>query len=326
MNDMTLFDESTVGAYAASRGLVDGELRRVATLSGGVSNIVMLVESGQRVVVKQALGKLRVADDWRADPARSQAEAAALQVLGSLTPEAVPVVLDADPERDALIISAAPPRWTMWKTELLDGSVRPGVASGLGSLLRVWHSATDHQPLPALLERTDLFEQLRLGPYFGTAARRRPALATEFAHVADEVRSRRRSIVLGDFSPKNVLVGSDGMWVIDLEVAHRGDPTFDLAFLATHLIAKAVHLPEARALLIAATGEFLDHYGDGPGADNAAHIARLVGALLIARVAGSSPLEYLSATSQGQVETIGTWLLTDPDAVLADALQTVSEL
>lgn len=324
---MTLFDETTVGAYAASRGLVDDGPLRVASLSGGVSNIVMLVESGQRrVVVKQALGRLRVADEWRADPARSQAEAAALQVLGALTPDAVPVVLDADPERDALIISAAPPHWTMWKTELLGGFVRPEVASRLGSLLRVWHSATDHQPLPTILERTDLFEQLRLEPYFGTAARRRPALAAGLASVACSVRDRRRCIVLGDFSPKNVLVGPDGMWVIDLEVAHRGDPSFDLAFLVTHLIAKAVHLPEARTLLIAATGAFLDHYGDGPGADNAPHIARLVGALLIARVAGSSPLEYLSTTEQERIEAIGTWLLTDREGLLADALQEVGGL
>lgn len=326
MSDEGLLDENTVGPYAISRGLLPDGPTQSKALSGGISNIVLMVASGERrVVVKQALGKLRVSDDWRADPARSQAEAAALQVLGALTPHAVPVVLDADPARDALVISPSPASWQMWKTELLGGVVRPDVAATLGALLSLWHRATDHEALPAILERTDLFDQLRLDPYFGTSARRRQVLADDFDRVTTRIRQRRRCLVLGDFSPKNVLVGADGLWVIDLEVAHRGDPSFDVAFLLTHLVAKAVHMPDRQAELLAAARAFLHDYGDGPGVDDGVHVAQVLGALLVARVAGSSPLEYLTPEERIAVERIGTALLTDVAASLEQVIVQVSK-
>jgi 5-methylthioribose kinase len=376
---VTLLDETTVGEYARARGLISGGPTRCVTLAGGVSNIVLLVENEtalgiERVVVKQALATLRVAVQWKADPARSQAEAAALRVLHQLTPDVIPAVLDADPDRDALAIDAAPDHWVMWKSELLRGVVQPQIAARLGSLLGGWHRATDQVAidpvgngpstsdrqtggqgveLPDLLERTDLFEQLRLAPYFGTAADRRPALAANINAVANRVRQRRRCLVLGDFSPKNILVAStsdvssvgattkrtaadsDALWIIDLEVAHCGDPSFDVAFLLTHLVAKSVHLPALRPQLLAAARMFVDRYvsssqaTDGtrgtstalsPGLDDETHVAQLLGALLVARVAGSSPLEYLSVEQQQHVEALGVSLLTNPAARLADVL------
>lgn len=317
-----LLDESTAGPYLIERGVLPAGHTTATTLAGGVSNVVMRVSRGDTVVVvKQALERLRVADDWRADPARSQAEAAALRMLGAVSPGAVPHVLDADPDRYTLTISSAPDHWTTWKTELLAGTVRAGVAAELGTLLAQWHRSTADAPLDPLLERTDLFDQLRLTPYFGTSAIRRPALATHLSDVTAEVQRRRRCLVLGDFSPKNILVGDDGLWVIDLEVAHRGDPTFDVGFLMCHLIAKSVHRSDVGSEMLAAAEQFVSAYGTGFGADDAEHLSRVLGALLVARVAGSSPLEYLSPDSQRRVEAIGTDLLVEPaptiDALLA---------
>jgi hypothetical protein len=48
---------------------------RITELGGGVSNTVLLVEAGsQRLVVKQALGKLRVQADWFSDRGRASRE------------------------------------------------------------------------------------------------------------------------------------------------------------------------------------------------------------------------------------------------------------
>ncbi|MGW4125463.1 phosphotransferase [Nocardia sp. NPDC004711] len=47
----------------------------------------------------------------------------------------------------------------------------------------------------------------------------------------------------GDFSPKNVLVGTDGLMVLDFELAHVRAAVFELAFLHRHLALKAVHVP-----------------------------------------------------------------------------------
>ena len=61
-----------VPAYLVRRGLLaPGEPISVAELGGGVSNIVLRIESGdRRWVLKQSLAKLRVKDDWQSDRAR----------------------------------------------------------------------------------------------------------------------------------------------------------------------------------------------------------------------------------------------------------------
>lgn len=38
--------------------------------------------------------------------------------------------------------------------------------------------------------------------------------------------STKSCLVHGDYSPKNILVGATGVWVVDFEVAHFGDPVF----------------------------------------------------------------------------------------------------
>ena len=79
--------------------------------------------------------------------------------------------------------------------------------------------------------------------------------------------------------------------MIDWEVAHRGDPAFDLAFLLNHLLLKSIHRPQAREGYEACGRAFLDAYGqevDMP------YVLGLVGCLMLARVDGKSPAEYLT--------------------------------
>lgn len=307
-----LLDATTVGDYLVRRGVLRAAPDRAVELAGGVSNVVLLAEAGgTRVVVKQALPKLRVADDWYADPGRALNEAKALRLLGELTPGAVPDVLDEDAERFALTIEAAPPDWATWKQRLMAGEIHPETAAWLGDLLTRWHTGSANLELPESLNSTTPFHQLRIAPYLDTSATRRPALAPEIERHRADLLERRTCLVLGDFSPKNVLVGAERTgWVIDHEVAHRGDPAFDVGFLLTHLLLKSVHLPAHADQLRECVRAFLDAYGpEGPGAADAAHLWGVVGCLLLARVVGSSPAEYLSAEEAQRVEAGASWIL-----------------
>ena len=61
--------------------------RAVTELGGGVSNTVLLVDMGEeRFVLKQALGKLRVEQDWFSDPRRIFRESAGLRCLAPHLP------------------------------------------------------------------------------------------------------------------------------------------------------------------------------------------------------------------------------------------------
>lgn len=313
--DCDLLDETTVVAHLVRRGLLgDREPVNTVRLSGGVSSIVLRVDSPSRsLVVKQALGRLNVADDWYADRGRAHHEAEALRILGHLTPQAVPTLLDDDPSHFAIAISAAPSDWENWKVRLMSGVVDHRVAARLGLLLKLWHSTTTTLPLGDALESLDTFHQLRIHPYFEVSAARAPKLASRLLEVATQVTTRQECLVLGDFSPKNVLVNTrdpERLWAIDHEVAHRGDPTFDVAFMSCHLVLKALHLTESRERVVKCLGSFLDAYGDGLGAQDADHTARTVGALMVARVLGSSPVEYLRPQEQHAVMEAATQLLS----------------
>lgn len=300
-----LLDETTVVAYAVGRGLVPATaVRGAERLSGGVSNVVLRVRADTGdVVVKQALGKLLVADDWFADRGRSRCEAAALRVLSDMTPDWVPRLLDDDAERSALAMVAAPSSWVTWKSLLLAGEADPALAGELGARLAVWHVGSRRVDLDGCPDGARFFRELRLEPYFHVSASRHPGVADAVLATAAEIEGRRTCLVLGDFSPKNILVepGGPGLWAIDLEVAHRGDPTFDVAFLATHLLLKRLHVRAASRPLRRCLDAFLDRYAAGGGEVDGAHLRAVVGCLLLARVLGSSPVEYLTESDRATV-------------------------
>jgi tRNA A-37 threonylcarbamoyl transferase component Bud32 len=313
-----LLDDRKVVGYLRQRGLIGTNEAKVEPLHGGVSNIVLGVSGPScDLVLKQSLPRLRVADDWPALRSRALIEADALSLLGRITPGAVPRVLDRDPERFAIVVERAPRDWANWKTLLLHEIVDQEVAGRLGCLLARWHNATlGEAGVPPQFLPTTGFEQLRVDPYYRTVARRHPSLAPALGRMADQLLSHRQCLVHGDFSPKNVLVGrGPQMWVIDFEVAHFGDPAFDIAFLVSHLFIKSVHLPRSAAGLDACITSFTTSYEATTCSELApswAYVLAHVGCLLLARVDGKSPVEYLSPQGRDRVRELGRLLLHEP--------------
>ncbi len=74
---------------------------------------------------------------------------------------------------------------------------------------------------------------------------RRPELAAGIAPRLAELRSERRCLVHGDYAKKNMLVGPPGKWVLDFEVAHYGNPVFDLAFFLSFVVLSAIRWPSS---------------------------------------------------------------------------------
>lgn len=309
-----------VPAHLVRRGIAaDIAVLEVAELTGGVSSAVYAVRGdGLRLVVKHALPRFRVAAEWLVPTERALFEAQALELMAKLAPEAVPRLVDIDPDTSTLVMEAAPPSWRPWKALLLEGVADPAVAARLGALLRTLHAETGSVDIGS----AESFHAQRVDPYFRTVQRRHPGLAGRIDVHVDRMLATRRCVVHGDYSPKNVLTGDGGLWVIDWEIAHRGDPAFDLAFLVNHLLLKAIHRPEARAGYEACSAAFLDAYrADG---EDLEHVLGLVGCLMLARVDGKSPAEYLSAKGRTQARSAGTAMLSDPPRSLADAFATAA--
>ena len=273
-------------------------------MGGGVSNAIFMVHAdGSRMVVKQALPRLRVQREWLADPERTLTEGDALIAAHRIAPHGVPEVLDLDRENVVLVIQAAPITSRDWKQRLLSGEIQLAVAQNVGALLARLHS--ERRGLDRF-DRWEAFEQLRVRPYFRTLMEDDPALAPLVGPAIETMLLRRQSLVHGDVSPKNVLIGPATLWLIDFEVAHLGDPAFDIAFMLCHLSMKAIHMPPLEARFREVALAFLDAYRSAGGvAPEDQHLTTLLGCLLLARVKGRSPSGYLTVLGEQRAWNLG---------------------
>jgi 5-methylthioribose kinase len=292
--------------YLERRGLLPGGVRaRVRSLGGGVSNHVVEVSWGDDcVVVKQPLPNLAVEDDWPADVERVHNEAAAARTYAAAVEAAglenvhVPAVVFEDDDEHVVAVECAPGDAPTWKDELLDGHVDVDVAAEVGRALGAVHdAAAGDDEVRANFESKRPFDQLRIDPYHRTTARRHPDVADAIHAEIRRVRGVERTLVHGDYSPKNVLVDRSGdapePWIIDFEVAHWGDPAFDTAFMLNHLFIKSVYNHGKQASYHDAAFEFWRAYADRVDWDVESSTVAELGVLLLARVDGKSPVEYV---------------------------------
>jgi 5-methylthioribose kinase len=318
--------------YLRTRGVVpDGVSAQARELAGGISNHVLRVGwSDRAVVVKQSLPMLRVAEVWEFDPRRILVECDCMRVLGDLLPEgAVPEVIDLDRDRLAFTMSCAPSGGVVWKDALRRGEVDVAVARRAGELLATVHRASAAEPrLAGRFDDLMPLIQGRTEPYHRTAARAHPDLAAVIEADIERLTTNRRALVLGDYSPKNLIVYQDHVLALDFEVAHWGDPAFDTAFMLTHLVAKAVHRSHDSDAYLAAAREFWRAYGAAAGhlgASEADTVAEL-GVLLLCRVDGKSKLEYLSAEHRELVRALAVGLIGSGEHDLGRVFEAVAAL
>jgi aminoglycoside phosphotransferase (APT) family kinase protein len=250
--------------------------------------------------VKRALARLKVAADWQVPVARNRWEVEWMRVAAAIVPSAVPQILGEDTEAGAFAMAFLPPdRYPVWKALLSDGTATLATAAQVGDTLGRIHAATADRPdLAARFPTDDLFYAIRLEPYLVTAARAHADLAERLLALVTATAKTKRVLVHGDFSPKNILIGPQGPVILDAECAWYGDPAFDLAFVLNHLLLKGVWRPQWRAayteMSSALRNAYRAHVAWEPWPALDTRTAALLPALLLARVDGKSPVEYLT--------------------------------
>jgi len=327
-------------------------------LAGGVSSEIWLVTDGpERFVVKRALPKLNVRDDWFADPARNSIEHDCLAYLYRLAPGSVPRILFRDTEAGLFAMEFLDERFANWKIELLRGVAREEDAARAARLMATIHAASlGDAEVQARFRTWGNFFALRVEPYLLTTGARHPKLRNLFEEEAERLgrtgvsghcyvrhsfsprgtsgergssekmepplpdpllhpmeerenpapfpgsgkkREGRTALVLvhGDFSPKNILISPERLVLLDCEAAWFGDSAFDAAFLLNHLFLKALHLPSWREDYFRLAFAFWSEYRAGLAerfdGDLFSRIGRLLLMLMLARIDGKSPVEYI---------------------------------
>jgi len=295
-------------------------------LTGGVSSDIWRIDlTSGPVAVKRALAKLKVAADWRAPVGRNLYEARWMRRANAAAPGSAPALLGQDSASGALAMQYLPPEsYKLWKTELHLGCSSVAFARQVGCTLARIHGATAADPSVAPDFPTDaIFFAIRLEPYLLATAIRHPDRAEALRALVATTQANKRALVHGDVSPKNILVGPDGPVFLDAECAWWGDPAFDLAFCLNHLLLKCLWTPAARdgffACFAALAGGYLANVTWEPAAEIAARAARLLPGLLLARIDGKSPVEYVTDDAdRDRVRRVARALLAAPPETLDD--------
>ena len=262
------FSEADLPGYLEGLGLLSpGEPVCVEPAGEGNINWVRRVRSTARersFVVKQARPALERFPEYRVSTQRIEFEARWYETVARFDREGIcPRVHHFDSQRKALVLE------DLAGAESLDGLLARGgdasrVAAALGRFLGAVHAGTRD---PALASRFSNAEMRHLHgehifalPFRGSDFPLSPAVKQYAQAIAADADLRRRidaaharylelaiALVHGDVQPTNVLVAAGGPKLLDAEIAHVGDPAFDVGQLAGHLWLRVLARGDARA-------------------------------------------------------------------------------
>jgi len=298
-------------------------------LTGGVSSDIWCIETESGFVcAKRALSKLRVAADWHAPVARNLFEARWLQVAHQASAGCAPTLWGQHPELGVLVMEYLDPAThRLWKQELHAGKADAQTANAMGQVLSKIHSyAARNSHLANDFQTDKIFFEIRLAPYLLATAERHPKLAHALEALVLQTQNNAKTLVHGDVSPKNILLGSQGPVLLDAECATWSDPAFDLAFCLNHLLLKCLWTPSASSDFLhcfeVLTQTYLKSVDWEPPSALEARAARLLPGLLLARVDGKSPVEYVTEEHQrDHIRRVASALLIEPTSYLQKIAQ-----
>lgn len=306
------------------------EIVSAKPLAGGVASDIAVVDLGdRRICVKFALAKLKVAEDWFAPVHRNKAEYHWLRTAAEISPDTSLKLLGRSEIQNGFAMEYLDGDDVyLWKTALLQAQPDNGEAAAVGAAIGQIHAASAMPGFDTCpFENRDDFHALRLEPYLRFTATRHPALVDHLNSLADRLYASHQVLVHGDVSPKNILFRAGKPAILDAECATMGDASFDVAFCLNHLLLKAVHMPASRQNLLAAIGSFWGAYSahinwEVPDVLEA-RVSALLPMLMLARIDGKSPVEYLSDQSRQQVRDLATPLIGNPVTRLSALIETL---
>ena len=308
--------------------LSPGEPIEVRPLSGGVaSDIAMVSARDKRLCVKFALPKLKVEADWFAPVHRNVAEYAWLTFASKVAPDNAIALYGQSEALHGFAMECIEGDDTyLWKDHLLAEATDNGEASKVGKLIsRIQAASTQVEFDSSPFRNPEDFFALRLEPYLIYTAEQHNCINGRMKLLAEELYHSRQVLVHGDVSPKNIFFREGKPILLDAECASMGDASFDPAFCLNHLVLKAIHLPNSTEHYLYNASEFWKHYCPNvtwePCIAIESRVCRLLPALMLARVDGKSPVEYLSEQQSEIVRQIALRFIRSPVDRLSKLLE-----
>ncbi len=295
-----MMDKEMIVSILSRKGIINGRNIIFEPLKGGVSSDINMISDGVHTyVVKQALPKLKVQNDWYADVSRNINEQDFIQFMQSFIPSAVPEIFYKDSEHSFFVMEYLDDGFQNWKQQMLDEYFEKNAAKKAAELLAMIHlQSRGKEDIKEVFDKAANFYGLRIEPYLITTGNQHPDLKQEFLEEAQRLKYHQETLIHGDYSPKNIMIKGDRLIILDHEAAWYGDPTFDFAFLLNHLYLKMLYHysrhEEMNDLTKIAYSAYMNKWDKKERNGMEERTGRLLLMLMLARVDGMSPVEYFT--------------------------------
>jgi 5-methylthioribose kinase len=318
----TVLDESNVFEYLRGRGLIGPE-EPADQEPAGDGNInwvrrIRSARSGRSWIVKQARPALERFPEYEVTTERIVFEARYFEVTGPFDAERVrPAVLHFDPEQRVLVLE------DLGNAERLDAALGRGadVAAELARLatfLGAVHAGTCDGALAARFRNGEMQrldgDHIFALPYRQNDFPLSPALSdraraiwndADLVATIDAAYARylepHGALVHADVQSGNVLLAERGAVPLDAEIAHVGDPAFDVGVLLAHLWLPAIargDRPSGDALARKTWKAYAAAHG-ATGLPRYADVARYAGVELLRRTIGAARVAAVERDEAG---------------------------
>ena len=304
------------------------KILEIERLTGGVSCEVYKVKTINNIYcIKRALPKLLVKKDWYVKTNRIKYEYLWLKHCKKLLPKSIPKVYKFDEKSNFLILEYLnEKKFLNLKIEFLKGKINHKLINKISKNLSIIHNNSMKKNIEKKFSPNFInFYDLRLDAYFNEVKRVHPNLSLFVNNINKQYKKNRITLVHGDMSPKNILFYKNEIKFLDAETSNFGDPVFDVVFFTNHLLIKSIYLPNKKSQFLKAYKNFIDTYISNLNCDDKKFFFRrclnMIPLMLIARVDGKSPVEYVTSKKmKNKIRKLSFKLLNKTDISLNNLL------
>lgn len=298
-------------------------------ITDGVSSDIWHVKTlDKEYCIKRALRKLTVKEDWFAPIERNNFEANYFKYSKIIIPESFPKILGHDSKNYILAMEWFDNnKYIVWKKKLLNKSISIKDGKRIGKLLGTVHKYYyKKKKFRSIFLNDKTFYDIRIEPYLVFTSKFYPELSRYYKSTINFLKKNQTTVIHGDFSPKNILLGKNYPIILDAETACWGNPIFDLAFFNNHIILKSILNPDIYKGYIKLSKSFLNAYlYYFSFVNNKTYIkefVKLQALLILARVDGKSPVEYFTDQHKIKARMLATNIILKKKLTLESLFQT----
>ena len=302
-------------------------------LTGGVSSEVYHVKTNKNnYCIKRSLKRLLVKKKWIANTNRIKFEYLWLKHCQNILKRNIPNTYEFNNKKKYIVMEyLKTSQYKTLKQLYFNKIINVNTIRSISKHLYKIHSNSNNYKTKKTFEGNyKNFYDLRLDPYFNEVGRVYPKYKGYIKKINENYIKHSNTLVHGDFSPKNILVGKNKIIYLDAECCNFGDPVFDLVFFTNHLLIKSIFFKDKSQEFIKLYISFYKEYLSNLSTKNfnsyIDRIIKMTPIMLLSRVDGKSPVEYINKVKIKNIIRKKSFLLLDSKiSSLNDIIKVINE-